>query len=962
MWTAKYLVVAAAVGGCLMAAWCTQASLIRRAIADAAAKKALCLDGQPAIYYLYRNVSSSKWIIHLQGGTHCTSRDDCMQRANTTRGSPTGWACALPEPMATASGEAAAPVSSNSNRNPAFRYWNRVFVPYCSGDLWLGTNCTSNASTNGMANSFGVPFCGHYIIAALIDELLSTRGMNRASDVIFGGSSAGGSGVMMNIEDVATKVKAATIATKASAAFVGSYVDGSMRYYPTLAERQANSSVTPETSVSVQQLVSLSRQTYSAYVPASCSQLYSTSSAPFYGLQCADPRWGVKTIASASVLVLAARWDTLIISEAFGSDRYACAASNQTLEVDEASFVRGLGDYSYTHAVAMSQIPPVSSPANPVSVFFSNCFTHSFLGAGDSCTGVSSTSPYDSLVQFSTRAKAEQRVVTISPPPALATSIACGTGCASMQCAWGASTPVTSRGSCALVAGSGWETFRCPSGSGASAYAMADTFTNDMVLYKVVNATQRKAVCLDDTPGAYLVARNSNSNDWSIYLQGGGLCQTAQDCATRSRMLQGTSRYYACTLPLREETGRNVENLGLPINPDPSFNPDYHDWNRVYVRYCSGDTFLGRRTRAEGNPYQASTAGHYILVSIIEDLLAFHGMNTARTLMVGGISAGGIGATTHAELIRSVVNTATGGQTAVVTYSDAGWFRAYPGETDILNGIPFSNWQRSGFVTGIAQLYALVYNAYLEPRCRAARLAVSPHLFGVDCVDARYAFPYLTTPSLMLSSVWDTYDFFLKFGGARYGCAVGSGSLTPVEQTYAMDYAHASVRDAQYFRNNVTAIFMPVCYKHGSTGFGTTGVNDSVVVGPPCGRLNGLTPYQALSRFVYSVRQGVTNLRNMSEIGELSPNNTLACAAGCGARQCSWATNLNGNPWLQNNTCPQYPGASFGVYNGSIGLDMCITNVQSGIPSTPPPGSHGHRSAASSILLVMAIAFCSIFI
>ena len=41
---------------------------------------ALCNDGTPAIYYLHNNMSSSKWMIYLEGGGGCNSESDCQNR------------------------------------------------------------------------------------------------------------------------------------------------------------------------------------------------------------------------------------------------------------------------------------------------------------------------------------------------------------------------------------------------------------------------------------------------------------------------------------------------------------------------------------------------------------------------------------------------------------------------------------------------------------------------------------------------------------------------------------------------------------------------------------------------------------------------------------------------------------------------------------------------------------------
>ena len=66
---------------------------------------------------------------------------------------------------------------------------------------------------------------------------------------------------------------------------------------------------------------------------------------------------------------------------------------------------------------------------------------------------------------------------------------------------------------------------------------------------------------------------------------GGGWCLRGQsDCLERSRTRLGSTKSYP-------------ESMGFSgvLSDDPDINPDFHNWNMVYVIYCDGASFAGDR-------------------------------------------------------------------------------------------------------------------------------------------------------------------------------------------------------------------------------------------------------------------------------------------------------------------------------------------------------------------------------
>jgi hypothetical protein len=148
---------------------------------------AKCLDGSPGIYYADMTSSSNEWIIYLVGGGMCGSEASCAQRKRTRLGTSTLWASDLD--FSTAVPDV---VSRNATKNPHFHGFNRVFVPYCSGDLWTGRQTASQAN--------GLLFAGAHIVDAVRKALPIDVGSAGASRILLTGDSAGGIGAIYHAD------------------------------------------------------------------------------------------------------------------------------------------------------------------------------------------------------------------------------------------------------------------------------------------------------------------------------------------------------------------------------------------------------------------------------------------------------------------------------------------------------------------------------------------------------------------------------------------------------------------------------------------------------------------------------------------------------------------------------------------------------------------------------------------
>jgi O-palmitoleoyl-L-serine hydrolase len=164
---------------------------------------AVCNDGSPAGFYYSAGSDPSTWLVFLQGGDWCWDAQSCAVRgaAGTTSGqvSSLGW------PATVSLGGV---FDSNALENP-FATANKIFVPYCSSDSWIGD--VSAAQTEAVYG-FAWSFRGRRILAAALNLLSSQLGLGAAAmgassatphRLLLGGCSAGARGAMFNLDAVA---------------------------------------------------------------------------------------------------------------------------------------------------------------------------------------------------------------------------------------------------------------------------------------------------------------------------------------------------------------------------------------------------------------------------------------------------------------------------------------------------------------------------------------------------------------------------------------------------------------------------------------------------------------------------------------------------------------------------------------------------------------------------------------
>jgi len=155
-------------------------------------------------------------------------------------------------------------------------------------------------------------------------------------------------------------------------------------------------------------------------------------------------------------------------------------------------------------------------------------------------------------------------------------------------------------------------------------------------------AETKGAVCLDGTPGLYYLQEGSGdgANKWYIHHEGGGWCESMDDCLGRSKGGLGSTKGDSETADLG----------GGYFSTDANQNPMMSNWNHVKMRYCDGGSFSGNN---EAVSVYKNTSLHWrgkrIREAIAQDLFENRGLKQATDLVVSGCSAGGLATFLHTD-------------------------------------------------------------------------------------------------------------------------------------------------------------------------------------------------------------------------------------------------------------------------------------------------------------------------
>ena len=150
---------------------------------------AVCLDGGPADYYFAKGEETTKYVLFFQGGGWCFNEDDCWSRRNTSLGTTR-------DDPSTKDLNKVSQLQNIKSANPLMYNWNKAYFRYCDGMSYGGD--VTDPIINPNNSTLKMYYRGKRILNAFFESLRNDYGMDKATEVVIGGSSAGGLAVFLH--------------------------------------------------------------------------------------------------------------------------------------------------------------------------------------------------------------------------------------------------------------------------------------------------------------------------------------------------------------------------------------------------------------------------------------------------------------------------------------------------------------------------------------------------------------------------------------------------------------------------------------------------------------------------------------------------------------------------------------------------------------------------------------------
>lgn len=184
--------------------------------------------------------------------------------------------------------------------------------------------------------------------------------------------------------------------------------------------------------------------------------------------------------------------------------------------------------------------------------------------------------------------------------------------------------------------------------------------TETLTRFLVNAAKHPQAKCNDGTTPLFFFRRGTGigASKWVLYFKGGGVCSDEKTCKQREPNLTSSNPWRRSEL---RELGDDETRADGILSNNPAHNPDFYNWNHVFMVYCSSDGWAGTRA-ASPESFGWHFAGHYIVDAMLDalqdkEIVGAPNLADATEILVTGSSAGGFGVHNNIDRIAEKFST-----------------------------------------------------------------------------------------------------------------------------------------------------------------------------------------------------------------------------------------------------------------------------------------------------------------
>ena len=249
------------------------------------------------------------------------------------------------------------------------------------------------------------------------------------------------------------------------------------------------------------------------------------------------------------------------------------------------------------------------------------------------------------------------------------------------------------------------------------------------------------AKCLDGSNYRFnfIQGKGEGKNKFFFYLEGGGWCgqETLGDnfiesCFERANTSLGSKIGFFSSLV--------ISRLVRLLSSKEKYNPNFYNWNKIFVRYCDGSSFISDRTY-ENNRSKIYMYGKNNLLGVLNYLKLNNNFTEADSVILSGFSAGSFATLIYANYIDTLTNKKN--NTYII--SDSGFFYDLDEKILKINKLVKSAYEYSTNHTEIVNLF----NYY----CDKKYIDKEPW----KCLSGEYFIYNIKVPILSFQNLYDSW-------------------------------------------------------------------------------------------------------------------------------------------------------------------------------------------------------------
>ena len=249
------------------------------------------------------------------------------------------------------------------------------------------------------------------------------------------------------------------------------------------------------------------------------------------------------------------------------------------------------------------------------------------------------------------------------------------------------------------------------------------------------------AKCLDGSNYRFnfLEGKGDGKKKFFFYLEGGGWCgqETLGDnfiksCFERANSSLGSKIGFFGSLV--------ISRLVRLLSSKEKYNPNFYNWNKIFVRYCDGSSFISDRIY-EQNGSKIYMYGKNNLLGVLNYLKLNNNFTDADSVILSGFSAGSFATLIYANYI----DTLTTKKNNTYIISDSGFFYDLDEKVLKINKLVQKAYEYSTNNSDIKKLFKYYCDRYL--------IETEPW----KCLSGEYFIYNINIPILSFQNVYDSW-------------------------------------------------------------------------------------------------------------------------------------------------------------------------------------------------------------